>query len=309
MQPRGGGAELSGRPISSPAPHCYVYLLSPEDPSKASRVTYVGFTTDPFRRLRQHNGEIKGGAKRTRKHRPWKICAVIGAVPSKFDGLSLEFAWQHPYNARKTRDHLKAMLGPVKPRVRGGARSVKRKLIEACGILSACEPFCGYNMKLHVADPKHRSLLDNCKMLWGRVGCPVNIISDELNTLRRDVMSSNKQRKDAKRKQKYKKGTAQMVETSREEEKSSGEEKSSSSDSEGVIDLCETMDDIALVVAPSSPLCGQSESFFSTQVVDLRCDYIYGDDDSTALRDAGSGCGSDSDSDSDSAAVVDLCSP
>jgi len=34
---------------------------------------YIGITTDIKRRLRQHNGEIKGGAKATRAGRPWKV--------------------------------------------------------------------------------------------------------------------------------------------------------------------------------------------------------------------------------------------
>ncbi len=34
---------------------------------------YVGVSTDPEKRLRQHNGEIKGGASSTRAHRPWSL--------------------------------------------------------------------------------------------------------------------------------------------------------------------------------------------------------------------------------------------
>ncbi|CAN5148426.1 GIY-YIG nuclease family protein [soil metagenome] len=35
---------------------------------------YIGKTTDLKRRLRQHNGEIKGGAKYTRIRRPVRFC-------------------------------------------------------------------------------------------------------------------------------------------------------------------------------------------------------------------------------------------
>jgi len=34
---------------------------------------YTGVTNNIDRRLRQHNGEIKGGAKFTRRSRPWTV--------------------------------------------------------------------------------------------------------------------------------------------------------------------------------------------------------------------------------------------
>ncbi len=46
--------------------------------------TYVGITTDVERRLRQHNGDLVGGARATRAGRPW----VVGAHYGPFDGRS-----------------------------------------------------------------------------------------------------------------------------------------------------------------------------------------------------------------------------
>ncbi|RZC69748.1 hypothetical protein C5167_032898, partial [Papaver somniferum] len=59
---------------TSPSPSSWsVYLiLSTNAPLK----TYVGVTTNFSRRLKQHNGELKGGAKALRSGRPW-ICACI----------------------------------------------------------------------------------------------------------------------------------------------------------------------------------------------------------------------------------------
>jgi len=45
--------------------------------------TYVGIAIDVDRRLRQHNGELVGGARSTRAHRPWGIGRVLGPIASR----------------------------------------------------------------------------------------------------------------------------------------------------------------------------------------------------------------------------------
>lgn len=54
--------------------------------------TYIGSTVDVDRRLRQHNGEITGGAKCTSRGSGWKrICHVVGFPTSK---AALQFEWR-----------------------------------------------------------------------------------------------------------------------------------------------------------------------------------------------------------------------
>jgi predicted GIY-YIG superfamily endonuclease len=75
--------------------HFHCYLLRSLDPKHASK-TYVGFTVDPKRRLRQHNGVVQGGARKTsRQGRPWEFTVVIHGFPSQIKGLQFEWAWQH----------------------------------------------------------------------------------------------------------------------------------------------------------------------------------------------------------------------
>ena len=60
------------------------------------RCTYAGVSPDPERRLRQHNGEIKGGAKYPlSKGSGWKHACIIEGFPTKQNALQFEWAVKH----------------------------------------------------------------------------------------------------------------------------------------------------------------------------------------------------------------------
>lgn len=70
----------------------YVYLLATViEPSK----TYVGATTDVARRLKQHNGELSGGAIATSTVPGgwYRVCYVSG-FESKREALRFEWWWK-----------------------------------------------------------------------------------------------------------------------------------------------------------------------------------------------------------------------
>ncbi|MFT4515535.1 MAG: putative endonuclease [Planctomycetota bacterium] len=64
----------------------FVYVIA----SQVITATYVGISTDVERRLQQHNGEQPGGARSTRRGRPWQVRAVSGPMASRSAALQLE---------------------------------------------------------------------------------------------------------------------------------------------------------------------------------------------------------------------------
>ncbi|CAM8920095.1 unnamed protein product [Rhodiola kirilowii] len=56
--------------------------------------TYVGVTTDFSRRLRQHNGELKGGAKAARAGRPWICACIIDGFVDRSEACEFESKWK-----------------------------------------------------------------------------------------------------------------------------------------------------------------------------------------------------------------------
>jgi predicted GIY-YIG superfamily endonuclease len=65
----------------------HVYLLYN---SKINR-TYIGCTTDYKRRLRQHNGELSGGAKSTKKGAGhWHLHAVLSGFKDRSEVMRWE---------------------------------------------------------------------------------------------------------------------------------------------------------------------------------------------------------------------------
>jgi predicted GIY-YIG superfamily endonuclease len=63
--------------------------------------TYVGKTNDFKRRLRQHNGELCGGAKYTKGKGPWKPFIVVSGFRSNSECLQFEWAMHHPSRVTK----------------------------------------------------------------------------------------------------------------------------------------------------------------------------------------------------------------
>ena len=76
-----------GRDLRSPIDiRWFVYVLVS---TTASR-TYVGITTDLERRVDQHNGRKRGGARSTRAARPWKLAAAYGPFDGRGEAQRVE---------------------------------------------------------------------------------------------------------------------------------------------------------------------------------------------------------------------------
>lgn len=74
----------------------FCYILRNTQP-EYTRSTYNGSTNNPKRRLRQHNGEITGGAKvTTQKGGGWEYCAILSGFPDKINCLSCEWRIKCP---------------------------------------------------------------------------------------------------------------------------------------------------------------------------------------------------------------------
>lgn len=63
--------------------------------------TYVGYTVDFAHRLRQHNGEITGGAKKTHRFRPWLPVCVIKGFANESQALRFEARLHHAERKRR----------------------------------------------------------------------------------------------------------------------------------------------------------------------------------------------------------------
>lgn len=77
---------------------CYC-LHSPDGRARS----YVGYTVDPLRRLRQHNGELRGGARRTRRANSWTFSYIVQVDSDRWTKhMALSLEW-HLKGRRGTR--------------------------------------------------------------------------------------------------------------------------------------------------------------------------------------------------------------
>ncbi|ORY71462.1 GIY-YIG catalytic domain-containing protein [Pseudomassariella vexata] len=78
--------------LPKPIPPLYTVYILRSTVRRAS--LYVGSTPHPPRRLKQHNGESKGGAVRTSRStlRPWEMVGLVSGFPGMVAALKFEWA-------------------------------------------------------------------------------------------------------------------------------------------------------------------------------------------------------------------------
>lgn len=76
--------------------------------------TYTGYTVSLERRLRQHCGELVGGARSTQGCSSWQYIYVITCPTwSASDAMKLEYLCKHPTRRRKVPHQFKGINGKV----------------------------------------------------------------------------------------------------------------------------------------------------------------------------------------------------
>jgi len=118
--------------------------------NQSGRKTYVGATINMNHRLRQHNGEIKGGAKYTTSHSDiWRTAFTVDNFPN-YNEL-LKFEWKLKKCSRKYNTGI-----PLKNRVLGLI-----DLINSGKSTKSSVPFLEYQLPLNLNIFDNKILLSN----------------------------------------------------------------------------------------------------------------------------------------------------
>jgi len=91
--------------------YCYIVRI------KEKERTYVGYTIQPERRIKQHNGILKGGAKATSISNQWQFLAIITSDSPLFTkclALSIEWHLKHPEGKKRGSFTYKGVEGKLK---------------------------------------------------------------------------------------------------------------------------------------------------------------------------------------------------
>ncbi|KNC52687.1 structure-specific endonuclease SLX1 [Thecamonas trahens ATCC 50062] len=158
-------AGSSGHTGAESGPHpttefraCYLLTSLSET---AGGQTYIGYTNDPRRRLRQHNGEIAGGAKKTKSKRPWDMVLLVYGFTTEVSALQFEWHWTHPTQSSHLKGHVpatRALGGKMRHHPRSKTKALPTVFAVLYEMLSL-PPFARLPLKVNFFDPLHHSEL------------------------------------------------------------------------------------------------------------------------------------------------------
>ena len=121
----------------------YCYMLK-NTSNKYKNHTYIGYTNNPKKRIRQHNCELVGGAKYTHgKNNSWEYMALIEGFPTNISALQCEWRLKHPDNKKNSSKYSK---------INGRFRALNEVLQYKRWTSKSIENNSEYNYKLYIKE-------------------------------------------------------------------------------------------------------------------------------------------------------------
>ena len=84
--------------------YCYFIISNKNNKTK----TYIGITNNLKKRIKQHNNELKGGAKSTKTSSKWSYHTIMGKFNNLSDAMSFEWYWKHQQTKNNKWIHTKS---------------------------------------------------------------------------------------------------------------------------------------------------------------------------------------------------------
>ena len=75
----------------------FVYIIKGTNSNNRTKY-YIGYTNNLYRRIRQHNGYLTGGAKATAGY-TWSYVGIIANINNNIEGLQIE--WRLKFSTKK----------------------------------------------------------------------------------------------------------------------------------------------------------------------------------------------------------------
>ncbi|KAI1195649.1 GIY-YIG catalytic domain-containing protein [Nemania serpens] len=150
--------------LASPIPPLYTVYILRSTVSQAS--LYIGSTPNPPRRLKQHNGEVTGGAARTarRRLRPWEMVGLVSGFPGMVAALKFEWALNNPHVTLYIPTASRITVSTQ--RKRGGGpkrpRPSMTSIISNIHLLLGVPSFARLPLKLHFFAPEMHAAWTKC---------------------------------------------------------------------------------------------------------------------------------------------------